>query len=145
MTQFWHNLTAWNSTGEGIHSPYLFSLVRFALHSEGQFYAWQTLLPTREERVLFRLLNRLHQEGIVHVTVPTERLKTVLMSVDSHMRVSVKLGSRAHIEMVNPIKNVTIIWDDALPEDWTSVFDYGAFRIVFHDPHYLKRIYKMRL
>ena len=32
-----HRLTAWNTTGEGIHSPYLFELVRFVLRDENAF------------------------------------------------------------------------------------------------------------
>lgn len=35
-----HRLTAWNTTGEGIHSPYLFELVRFVLRDENAFYCF---------------------------------------------------------------------------------------------------------
>ena len=35
-----HVLSAWNTTGEGIHSPYLFYLVRFVLHDRNAFYCF---------------------------------------------------------------------------------------------------------
>ena len=35
-----HRLTAWNTTGEGIHSPYLFRLVRFVFRDENTFYCF---------------------------------------------------------------------------------------------------------
>lgn len=35
-----HRLTAWNTTGEGIHSPYLFHLVRFVMRDENSFYCF---------------------------------------------------------------------------------------------------------
>lgn len=35
-----HCLTAWNTTGEGIHSPYLFQLVRFVMRDENAFYCF---------------------------------------------------------------------------------------------------------
>jgi predicted O-methyltransferase YrrM len=38
-----HRLTAWNTTGEGIHSPYLFELVRFVLRDENAFYCFSEI------------------------------------------------------------------------------------------------------
>ena len=35
-----HVLSAWNTTGEGIHSPYLFYLVRFVLRDRNAFYCF---------------------------------------------------------------------------------------------------------
>lgn len=35
-----HHVTAWNTTGEGIHSPYLFYLVRFVLRDRNAFYCF---------------------------------------------------------------------------------------------------------
>ena len=35
-----HYLSAWNTTGEGIHSPYLFYLVRFVLRDRNAFYCF---------------------------------------------------------------------------------------------------------
>ena len=44
LYRFWtfvrHFLTAWNTTGEGIHSPYLFRLVRFVIRDENTFYCF---------------------------------------------------------------------------------------------------------
>lgn len=38
-----HRLTAWNTTGEGIHSPYLFELVRFVLRDQNAFYCFSEI------------------------------------------------------------------------------------------------------
>ena len=38
-----HCLTAWNTTGEGIHSPYLFQLVRFVMRDENAFYCFSDI------------------------------------------------------------------------------------------------------
>ena len=35
-----HFFTSWNTTGEGIHSPYLFELVRFILRDENAYYCF---------------------------------------------------------------------------------------------------------
>lgn len=35
-----HFLSAWNTTGEGIHSPYLFHIVRFVMRDENTFYCF---------------------------------------------------------------------------------------------------------
>ena len=35
-----HRLTAWNTSGEGIHSPYLFELVRFILRDKNPYYCF---------------------------------------------------------------------------------------------------------
>ena len=35
-----HSLTAWNTTGEGIHSPYLFHIVRFLMRDENSYYCF---------------------------------------------------------------------------------------------------------
>jgi predicted O-methyltransferase YrrM len=43
-----HSLTAWNTTGEGIHSPYLFELVRFVLRDENSFYCFAGIERQRE-------------------------------------------------------------------------------------------------
>ena len=42
-----HVLTAWNTTGEGIHSPYLFELVRFVLRDENTFYCFADIESRR--------------------------------------------------------------------------------------------------
>lgn len=38
-----HSLTAWNSTGEGIHSPWLFYLVRMLTRDGNGYYIWQDI------------------------------------------------------------------------------------------------------
>ena len=43
-----HVLTAWNTTGEGIHSPYLFSIVRFILRDENAYYCFADIERRRE-------------------------------------------------------------------------------------------------
>lgn len=43
-----HLFTAWNTTGEGIHSPYLFHIVRFILRDENTFYCFADIERRRE-------------------------------------------------------------------------------------------------
>lgn len=43
-----HVLTAWNTTGEGIHSPYLFYLVRFLMRDENAYYCFADIERRRE-------------------------------------------------------------------------------------------------
>ena len=43
-----HVLTAWNTTGEGIHSPYLFEIVRFIMRDENTFYCFADIERRRE-------------------------------------------------------------------------------------------------
>jgi len=44
-----HMLTAWNTTGEAIHSPYLFRLVRFVMRDENAFYCFADIERRREQ------------------------------------------------------------------------------------------------
>lgn len=44
-----HRLTAWNTTGEGIHSPYLFELVRFILRDPNSFYCFEDIERQRAQ------------------------------------------------------------------------------------------------
>ena len=44
-----HVLTAWNTNGEGIHSPYLFRIVRFILRDENTFYCFADIERRREQ------------------------------------------------------------------------------------------------
>ena len=39
----WHHVTAWNTGGEGIHSPRLFYLVRMVFRDSNRYYAWQSI------------------------------------------------------------------------------------------------------
>ena len=43
-----HHLTAWNTTGEGVHSPYLFHLVRFIMRDTNAFYVFADIERQRE-------------------------------------------------------------------------------------------------
>ena len=43
-----HHLSAWNTSGEGIHSPYLFRLVRFVLRDENAYYCFEAIERKRE-------------------------------------------------------------------------------------------------
>lgn len=43
-----HVLCAWNTTGEGIHSPYLFELVRFVLRDQNAYYCFADIERRRE-------------------------------------------------------------------------------------------------
>jgi len=43
-----HFFTAWNTTGEGIHSPYLFRLVRFVLRDENAYYCFADIERQRQ-------------------------------------------------------------------------------------------------
>ncbi len=43
-----HRLTAWNTGGEGIHSPYLFHLVRMIISDENRYYCWSDIEARRE-------------------------------------------------------------------------------------------------
>lgn len=43
-----HIFCAWNTTGEGIHSPYLFELVRFVLRDENAYYCFADIERRRE-------------------------------------------------------------------------------------------------
>lgn len=43
-----HHLSAWNTSGEGIHSPYLFRLVRFIIRDENSYYCFADIERRRE-------------------------------------------------------------------------------------------------
>ena len=43
-----HCLTAWNTTGEAIHSPFLFHLVRFVLRDKNSYYCFADIERRRE-------------------------------------------------------------------------------------------------
>lgn len=43
-----HFFSAWNTTGEGVHSPYLFELVRFVLRDENAYYCFADIERRRE-------------------------------------------------------------------------------------------------
>ena len=43
-----HQLMSWNTGGEGIHSPYLFHLVRFIIGDENRYYVWSAIEERRQ-------------------------------------------------------------------------------------------------
>ena len=44
-----HHLTAWNTGGEGVHSPYLFEWVRMVMSDKHAYYVWRDIEVIREE------------------------------------------------------------------------------------------------
>lgn len=57
---FWkHWLTAWNTGGEGIHSPYLFYLVRMLMYDQNAYYCWYEIEQRRYAM--------LHAPKMIHV------------------------------------------------------------------------------
>lgn len=47
----WHRLSAWNTSGEGIHSPSLFYLVRFLFPRVHRYYRWAEIEDERDRRL----------------------------------------------------------------------------------------------
>ena len=43
-----HQLCAWNTGGEGIHSPYLFHLVRMIISDDNRYYCWSAIEERRQ-------------------------------------------------------------------------------------------------
>lgn len=70
-----HQLTAWHTGGEGIHSPTLFYLVRMIIYDDNAYYAYRTIEQKRQSvspklgRLLFRLINHLTHEQREPLTV----------------------------------------------------------------------------
>lgn len=48
FSMFTHRLTAWNTGGEGIHSPRLFYLVRHLFYETAHLYAWDNIEQRRQ-------------------------------------------------------------------------------------------------
>ena len=44
-----HQLTAWNTGGEGVHSPYLFEWVRMVMMDKNSYYIWGKIEHCREK------------------------------------------------------------------------------------------------
>lgn len=42
-----HLFTSWNTGGEGIHSPYLFYLVRMLVYDDNRYYSWREIEEAR--------------------------------------------------------------------------------------------------
>ena len=43
------HLTAWNTGGEGVHSPYLFEWVRMVMSDKHSFYGWSAIEECRRD------------------------------------------------------------------------------------------------
>lgn len=43
-----HQICAWNTGGEGIHSPYLFHLVRMIISDDNRYYCWEAIEERRQ-------------------------------------------------------------------------------------------------
>ena len=98
-----HFLSAWNTTGEGIHSPYLFHLVRFVIRDKNPFYCFaeierkKTHLNACEERtdigqMAFRVVNFMSQHEkrplkIIEVGATTGIITAYLSSPSSRNKV----------------------------------------------------------
>lgn len=67
-----HHLSAWNTHGEGVHSPYLYALIHYLLDDQTtQYYSWKQIrqatghIGHREQRrneAFFRIAHQLGQE-----------------------------------------------------------------------------------
>ena len=44
-----HQLTAWNTGGEGVHSPYLFEWVRMVMMDTNSYYKWEEIEACRKD------------------------------------------------------------------------------------------------
>ncbi len=53
-----HRLTAWNTGGEGVHSPYLFEWIRMVMYDNHRYYVWDEIEGLRD--VLLRDNRVLH-------------------------------------------------------------------------------------
>ena len=98
-----HFFTSWNTTGEGIHSPYLFHLVRFVIRDTNPFYCFAEIerkkaqLMNCEERtdvgqMAFRVVNFMSQHekrplNIVEVGATTGIITAYLASPNSTNKV----------------------------------------------------------
>lgn len=54
----WHRISAWNTGGEGIHSPRLFYLVRHIFYETAQLYAWDAIEQRRQ--AMLRAPKKIH-------------------------------------------------------------------------------------
>ena len=117
-----HFFTSWNTTGEGIHSPYLFHLVRFVIRDRNPFYCFAEIerkkahLNASEERtdvgqMVFRVVYFMGQHEkrplkIVEVGATTGIITAYLASPDSRNEVkcmdedSLYIYARERIDVV---------------------------------------------
>lgn len=58
-----HYATAWNTSGEGVHSPYLFYLIEKIIHDENAYYAWAEIEALRSRLKRDRRILRVRDYG----------------------------------------------------------------------------------
>ena len=85
-----HNLTAWNTGGEGIHSPYLFYLVRMLLYDSNAYYIWDKIEQQRQHLLLSKQQIEVTDYG-------TGRNRPALRSVSHIARTSLENPSVAQL------------------------------------------------
>lgn len=61
-----HRLTAWNTGGEGIHSPYLFYMVRMLFSSSDSYYIWPEIEKQRARLLQDKTLLHIRDFGTGH-------------------------------------------------------------------------------
>ena len=79
-------LTAWNTGGEGVHSPYLFEWVRMVMSDKHRYYVWKDIEVCRAEllrdqRVLEQAEERSPLQEFVFIPVPVLSPSTEEISV----------------------------------------------------------------
>ena len=67
-----HLFTSWNTGGEGIHSPYLFYLVRMLIYDQNRYYCWDDIEQQRRRLLRSRETIRVVDYGTGGRTVEGE-------------------------------------------------------------------------
>lgn len=125
-----HVLTAWNTRGENIHSPYLFYLVDKIIYDNNAYYAWRRIESlrknkqnTRNEELLFRLAQHLsHEAGrnidIVEVAETDIFTTAYLAFADERSRVTTYASNTAQADQAEKIwktlaiRNIHLVRDN---------------------------------
>lgn len=137
LYHFWsylkHVLTAWNTTGEGIHSPYLFHLVRFVLRDENTFYAFAEMAPSDNGRMMFRVVNFMtqHEKRPLNIVEAGEEgvLTTYLSRPDSRNSVTVVDGNSLYKHARGRI-DVAYIHDGSTKEEMLNMANFLLPRLM---------------
>lgn len=126
-----HVLTAWNTRGENIHSPYLFYLVDKIIYDNNAYYAWGRIESlrierknTRVEKLLFRLAQHLSHEAehnidIVEVAETDIFTTAYLALADERSHVTTYASNTAQADEAEKIwkklalRNIHLIRDNA--------------------------------
>ena len=196
-----HYLTAWNTTGEGIHSPYLFHLVRFVLRDQNPFYCFAEIERERAQmaecddrtdvgQMMFRLVHFMgeHEKrplrivemgaksGIItaYLSAPSSRNEVVCLDGNTLFKRAREAVDVAYLhggytneqmkrfadfllshltekgvlalEDIHASEETERVWKELKADPRvTSSMDMYHVGLLFVDPHYLKRHYKIRL